>query len=177
VCLPTFSTCTYLHTLTYTHTLTHTYTHSHTHTHMYANTQIHTDTHTHTHTHSQIHTHTHTHTHSHTHTYTHLYANTQIHTVAGEALKVNVTTLGPLVLPISEQAMFIFNLILRKVGGMGVGVGGWTGCVPVAVCITECCFKAGAKIRHSQLSCRFAGSITRSCVCPCECMSLIRKIH
>ena len=26
--------------------------------------------------------------------------------VAGEALKVNVTTLGPLVLPISEQLMF-----------------------------------------------------------------------
>mmetsp|Transcript_7761 Transcript_7761/g.20671 ORF Transcript_7761/g.20671 Transcript_7761/m.20671 type:complete len:559 (-) Transcript_7761:702-2378(-) len=34
--------------------------------------------------------------------------------VAGEALKVNVTTLGPLVLPISEQALFIFNLIVRK---------------------------------------------------------------
>lgn len=35
--------------------------------------------------------------------------------VAGEALKVNVTTLGPLVLPISEQVIFILNLILRKV--------------------------------------------------------------
>ncbi|GAX78445.1 hypothetical protein CEUSTIGMA_g5886.t1 [Chlamydomonas eustigma] len=35
--------------------------------------------------------------------------------VAGEALKVNVTTLGPLVLPISEQLIFICNLVLRKV--------------------------------------------------------------
>jgi len=35
--------------------------------------------------------------------------------VAGEALKVNVTTLGPLVLPFTEQAIFVFNLFLRKV--------------------------------------------------------------
>ena len=35
--------------------------------------------------------------------------------VAGEALKVNVTTLGPLVLPISEQLIFGVNLLLRKV--------------------------------------------------------------
>lgn len=35
--------------------------------------------------------------------------------VAGEALKVNVTTLGPLVLPISEQLLFIANLVMRKV--------------------------------------------------------------
>lgn len=35
--------------------------------------------------------------------------------VAGEALKVNVTTLGPLVLPISEQIIFGINLLLRKV--------------------------------------------------------------
>lgn len=35
--------------------------------------------------------------------------------VAGEALKVNVTTLGPLVLPMSEQLLFFVNLVLRKV--------------------------------------------------------------
>lgn len=35
--------------------------------------------------------------------------------VAGEALKVNVTTLGPLVLPVSEQLLFLVNLVLRKV--------------------------------------------------------------
>jgi len=35
--------------------------------------------------------------------------------VAGEALKINVTTLGPMVLPISEQLIFFVNLILRKV--------------------------------------------------------------
>ena len=42
--------------------------------------------------------------------------------VAGEALKVNVTTLGPLVLPISEQLMFGVNLLLRKVRGAGGGM-------------------------------------------------------
>mmetsp|Transcript_15228 Transcript_15228/g.38648 ORF Transcript_15228/g.38648 Transcript_15228/m.38648 type:complete len:534 (+) Transcript_15228:229-1830(+) len=34
--------------------------------------------------------------------------------IAGEALKVNITTLGPLVLPISEQLKFFYNLVLRK---------------------------------------------------------------
>uniref|UniRef100_A0A7S0WIZ7 very-long-chain 3-oxoacyl-CoA synthase n=1 Tax=Chlamydomonas leiostraca TaxID=1034604 RepID=A0A7S0WIZ7_9CHLO len=37
--------------------------------------------------------------------------------VAGEALKVNVTTLGPLVLPISEQLLFVANLVMRKLFG------------------------------------------------------------
>ena len=34
---------------------------------------------------------------------------------AGRALKENVTTLGPLVLPLSEQLLFFFNLVARKV--------------------------------------------------------------
>merc|ERR1711920_452960 len=34
--------------------------------------------------------------------------------IAGEALKVNITTLGPLVLPISEQVKFFYNLVMRK---------------------------------------------------------------
>eukprot|EP00798_Chlamydomonas_sp_ICE-L_P027100 gene27102-2324_t len=41
--------------------------------------------------------------------------NKELMSVAGEALKVNVTTLGPLVLPLSEQIIFITNLMLRKV--------------------------------------------------------------
>ena len=36
--------------------------------------------------------------------------------VAGHALKANITTLGPLVLPISEQLLFFVNLVARKVG-------------------------------------------------------------
>lgn len=32
----------------------------------------------------------------------------------GESLKANITTLGPLVLPFSEQLLFLVNLILRK---------------------------------------------------------------
>ncbi|KAL2927411.1 3-ketoacyl-CoA synthase 4 [Bienertia sinuspersici] len=34
--------------------------------------------------------------------------------IAGDALKTNITTLGPLVLPISEQLLFFFTLIARK---------------------------------------------------------------
>lgn len=37
--------------------------------------------------------------------------------MAGEALKINVTTLGPLVLPLSEQLLFLFNLVARKLLG------------------------------------------------------------
>lgn len=36
--------------------------------------------------------------------------------IAGEALKANITRLGPLVLPISEQLLFFANLVARKVG-------------------------------------------------------------
>ncbi|KAJ4780750.1 3-ketoacyl-CoA synthase [Rhynchospora pubera] len=35
--------------------------------------------------------------------------------IAGEALKINITTLGPLVLPISEQLLFFATLVLKKV--------------------------------------------------------------
>ena len=37
--------------------------------------------------------------------------------IAGDSLKANITTLGPLVLPISEQLLFFMNLIGRKVRG------------------------------------------------------------
>lgn len=40
--------------------------------------------------------------------------------VAGEALKANITTLGPLVLPMSEQLLFFFTLVARKVLKMKV---------------------------------------------------------
>lgn len=39
--------------------------------------------------------------------------------IAGHALKANITTLGPLVLPISEQLIFFGNLVARKVCGVG----------------------------------------------------------
>ena len=35
--------------------------------------------------------------------------------IAGHALKANITTLGPLVLPVSEQLIFFGNLVARKV--------------------------------------------------------------
>ena len=36
---------------------------------------------------------------------------------AGEALKANITTLGPLVLPLSEQVLFAVNMLARKLLG------------------------------------------------------------
>ena len=41
-------------------------------------------------------------------------------TVAGEALKSNITTLGPLVLPLSEQILFFVNLVGRKMFKMKI---------------------------------------------------------
>jgi len=38
-------------------------------------------------------------------------------TPTGEALKANITTLGPLVLPVSEQLLFAANFVARKVLG------------------------------------------------------------
>uniref|UniRef100_A0A0D9XTQ8 3-ketoacyl-CoA synthase n=1 Tax=Leersia perrieri TaxID=77586 RepID=A0A0D9XTQ8_9ORYZ len=38
--------------------------------------------------------------------------------VAGEALRTNITTLGPLVLPMSEQILFLASLVARKVFGL-----------------------------------------------------------
>ncbi|KAL8128886.1 hypothetical protein V2J09_018041 [Rumex salicifolius] len=40
--------------------------------------------------------------------------------VAGEALKANITTLGPLVLPMSEQLLFFVTLVARKVFQMKI---------------------------------------------------------
>ncbi|KAF8014433.1 hypothetical protein BT93_H0302 [Corymbia citriodora subsp. variegata] len=40
--------------------------------------------------------------------------------VAGEALKTNITTLGPLVLPMSEQLLFFMTLVTRKVFKMKI---------------------------------------------------------
>ena len=39
----------------------------------------------------------------------------ELMSIAGHALKANITTLGPLVLPISEQLIFFANLVARKV--------------------------------------------------------------
>ncbi|XP_010480647.1 PREDICTED: 3-ketoacyl-CoA synthase 1-like [Camelina sativa] len=38
----------------------------------------------------------------------------ELMSVAGDALKTNITTLGPMVLPLSEQLMFLISLVKRK---------------------------------------------------------------
>ena len=44
-----------------------------------------------------------------------VYLSKELMAIAGHALKANITTLGPLVLPLSEQILFFLNLIARKV--------------------------------------------------------------
>lgn len=44
-----------------------------------------------------------------------VYLSKDLMSIAGHALKANITTLGPLVLPISEQLLFFLNLVMRKV--------------------------------------------------------------
>uniref|UniRef100_J3LK98 3-ketoacyl-CoA synthase n=1 Tax=Oryza brachyantha TaxID=4533 RepID=J3LK98_ORYBR len=41
----------------------------------------------------------------------------ELMSVAGEALRTNITTLGPLVLPLSEQLRFLATVVLRRVFG------------------------------------------------------------
>ena len=61
--------------------------------------------------------------------------------IAGHALKANITTLGPLVLPISEQLIFFGNLVARKVSSVGCNCG----IVNVACCMSArfCCSCTG----------------------------------
>lgn len=40
--------------------------------------------------------------------------------VAGNALKTNITTLGPLVLPLSEQILFFASLLIRRLGHLKI---------------------------------------------------------
>ncbi|BAT00865.1 Os07g0255600 [Oryza sativa Japonica Group] len=40
--------------------------------------------------------------------------------IAGEALRTNITTLGPLVLPLSEQLLFLAMVVLHRVFLAGV---------------------------------------------------------
>ncbi|KAL5210185.1 hypothetical protein ABZP36_005808 [Zizania latifolia] len=44
----------------------------------------------------------------------------ELMSVAGEALRTNITTLGPLVLPLSEQLRFLATVVLRRVFRAGV---------------------------------------------------------
>jgi len=44
-----------------------------------------------------------------------VYLSKDLMAIAGHALKANITTLAPLVLPVSEQLLFFINLVARKV--------------------------------------------------------------
>lgn len=46
--------------------------------------------------------------------------------IAGHALKANITTLGPLVLPVSEQLLFFINLVMRKARPYAHCYASWT---------------------------------------------------
>jgi 3-ketoacyl-CoA synthase len=49
-----------------------------------------------------------------------VYLSKNLMKIAGHALKANITTLGPLVLPLSEQILFFANLVARKVMNMKI---------------------------------------------------------
>ena len=53
-----------------------------------------------------------------------VYLDKNLMKIAGNALKANITTLGPLVLPLSEQLLFFANLVARKVGGIASQMAG-----------------------------------------------------
>jgi len=44
-----------------------------------------------------------------------VYLSKELMNIAGRSLKANITTLGPLVLPWTEQARFLGNFFARKV--------------------------------------------------------------
>lgn len=55
-----------------------------------------------------------------------VYLSKDLMAIAGHALKANITTLAPLVLPVSEQLLFFINLVARKVRSI-VLCSGWAG--------------------------------------------------
>ena len=72
--------------------------------------------------------------------------------VAGHALKANITTLGPLVLPISEQLLFFVNLVARKVGLGNLSHRGWlllSLTEPAVTCwAPSCCHQQAAAVAY-----------------------------
>lgn len=54
-----------------------------------------------------------------------VYLSKELMSIAGHALKANITTLGPLVLPLSEQILFFLNLIARKVSRISLLLCAW----------------------------------------------------
>ena len=47
-----------------------------------------------------------------------VFLSKELMAIAGRSLKANITTLGPLVLPWTEQARFMANFFARKVGSL-----------------------------------------------------------
>lgn len=66
----------------------------------------------------------------------------EVMAVAADALKTNITILGPLVLPLSEQLKFLKSLELRRVSAPVVSVR--TSCTSGACLSTSMCMPAGA---------------------------------
>ena len=98
--------------------------------------------------------------------------------IAGGSLKANITTLGPLVLPYSEQLLFFFNLCVnlfvtkvRRIEGTQQTAAGTTGSTSVRstfVCLPLLPHEAGATLIP-----RFkVSSVTRTGACPQEAAAI-----
>lgn len=79
-----------------------------------------------------------------------VYLSKDLMSIAGHALKANITTLGPLVLPISEQLLFFINLVMRKAGTL----------VPPSVCFA---LSATSGLDMPRLSCCYPSLTFRWC--------------
>ena len=67
-----------------------------------------------------------------------VFLSKELMAIAGRSLKANITTLGPLVLPWTEQARYLANFFARKVGSLHAFCQGVNGVSVECGCAISC---------------------------------------